>query len=144
MKKRTAYNPKRRIITTDRLAALGLDELADRARYGGNPEHKLHPAEYGLSLVLSPRPGKTLCDAERPFLRREAERLLREGFLRGMVSEQFRGDWPQNVWAVDPSTGCCYESQLENQETGAYHGYPMPLGDDFREIVWKEWFARGR
>ena len=58
-----------------------------------------------------------------------------------MVSVQRRNGWPQNIWAVSPA-GIPFESELENQEQGVYHGYPIPLDDDFREIVINEWQRR--
>ncbi len=75
-------------------------DLAQRTCYGGNPEHKRHPGDYGLTPPSNPRPGKTLCDAFERILQVEAERLLAEGIKKGMVSIQQRNGWPQNVWAA--------------------------------------------
>ncbi len=58
-----------------------------------------------------------------------------------MVSMARRGNWPQNVWAVDDN-GVVYEAQLTNQGTGEYHGYPMKLGDCFADFVVAEWTRR--
>ncbi|MBW2736301.1 MAG: hypothetical protein JRH20_28265 [Deltaproteobacteria bacterium] len=115
--------------------------FADGFGYGGNPEHKRYPNDYGLTPPSSPRPGKTLCDAIEPFPKKRAEELLRDGFLRGLLSKQCRNGWPQNVWAVF-SDDLVFEGQLENKETGIYHGYPMPTTDDFRDVVLKEWRRR--
>lgn len=52
-----------------------------------------------------------------------------------------RNGWPQNVWAVSES-GDAFEAQLENQDTGTYHGYPMLEKDSFRELVMDEWRKR--
>ncbi len=142
MQRGSGYNPKRRVAPADRWSP---DEREARARdvgYGGNPEHKLHPNDYGLQPPTSPRPGKSLCDAERQFPKADAERILAEGVRRGLVSVRMRGDWPQNVWSVDD--GVPFEAQLENAGRGIYHGYPMPEEDIFREIVIREWNARGR
>jgi hypothetical protein len=79
-------------------------DLAQRSCYGGNPEHKRYPGDYGLMPPANPRPGKTLCDASERILKVEAERLLAEGIKKGMVSIQQRNGWPQNVWAIS-STG---------------------------------------
>ncbi|MBN2497984.1 MAG: hypothetical protein JXR96_25545 [Deltaproteobacteria bacterium] len=111
------------------------------ARYGGNPEHKTRPGDYGLTPPCNPRPGKTLCDEDRDFLKSEAIALLKRGFRRGMVSVQERNGWPQNVWALSDE-GEAFEAQLENQMTGTYHGYPMPEEDDFRSAVIEEWRRR--
>ncbi len=48
--------------------------------------------------------------------------------------------FPKNVWVVTED-GIPLEAQLENQETGVYHGYPMPLDDPFREKVLERWEA---
>ena len=68
--------------------------------------------------------------------------LLRSGFRRGMVSEQKRQGWPQNVWAVD-NAGIVYEAQLSNSDTGEYHGYPMKVDDGFTAFIAREWERRG-
>jgi hypothetical protein len=115
-----------------------LHDLSIRARYGGDPEHKRNPGDFGLSPPSQPRPGKTLCDNAGVFERSDAERLLREGILRGLVSLQERQGWPQNVWAVTDG-GIPLEAELENAEIGSYHGYPMPLEDAFRQEVLKRW-----
>lgn len=70
-----------------------------------------------------------------------AEALLREGLRRGVVSSQYRGQWPQNVWAVGQA-GLVVEAMLGNQELGEYHGYPMPEADPFRAEVLARWNAR--
>ena len=115
---------------------------AAKATYAGNAEHKSRPGDYDLTPPCSPRPGKTLCDANREFSRAEALTLLQRGLERGVVSEQMRNEWPQNVWAVSEA-GEPFESQLENKQAGTYHGYPMPEDDDFRWKVIEEWKRRG-
>ncbi|WP_200874853.1 hypothetical protein [Desulfonatronum thiodismutans] len=60
-----------------------------------------------------------------------------------MISEQMKGKWPQNIWAVT-SDGIPLEAQLENPEAGVYHGYPMPESDPFSHEVIKEWKARDK
>src|SRR5258708_5491016 len=130
MRKRTAFNPKRRLCTDARLAERpqSIEELAKHARYGGNSEHKRNPGDFGLDPPSSPRPGKTLCDVARIHTRAAALALLRTGLRKGMLSVQERGGWPQNVWAVTDD-GEPLEAQLEGE--GIYHGaftngYPMP------------------
>jgi hypothetical protein len=115
--------------------------LAARVIYGGNPEHKRSPGDYGLTPPASPRPGKTLCDGDRVILKSEAVGLLQAGLRKGTTSAASPEGWPQNVWAVSDSNQV-FEAQLENATQGTYHGYPMPEDDDFREIVLKEWKAR--
>jgi len=116
--------------------------MADKAKYAGNSQHKSRPGDYGLAPATSPRPGKTLCDADGEFPAARAEELLRDGIRRGMVSIQERSDWPQNVWAV--SGDVVFEGQLENRSQGVYHGYPVPIDDDFRKLILKEWTRRER
>jgi hypothetical protein len=139
--RRGAYNPKRRILPAAQWTAAQGDTLASAATYRGNPEHKMRPGDYDLTPPRNPRPGKTLCDADRDFLKADALDLLRKGLARGMVSRQRRNEWPQNVWAVS-DTGEAFEAQLENQDTGVYHGYPMPIDDDFRSEVIEQWGIR--
>ena len=122
------------------LASVDCADLAGRADYGGNPEHKRLAGDFGLTWPVNPRPAKTLCDAAGPMAKADAERLLRAGFTKGMFSEQRRGEWPKNVWAVDEDQA--FEAQLENSEQGVYHGYPMPIDDDFRITILREWARR--
>lgn len=140
MKKRKGYNPKRRIAPAAQWPEEKCRAVAGRVRYGGNPEHKSRPGDYGLVPPANPRPGKTLCDAAGEFPKARAEQSLREGLLRGIVSTQESGGWPQNIWSV--AHGEPYEAQLENNDQGVYHGYPMPKDDDFRNIVLAEWTRR--
>jgi hypothetical protein len=142
MKKRRGFNPKRRLADAEHWPHEKRREMSMKAGYGGNPEHKSKPNDYGLTPPSSPRPGKTLCDATKEFPKADAEQLLRDGFLRGMVSLQERGGWPQNVWSVQD--GEPFEAQLENQDQGIYHGYPMPADDDFRITILREWQRRER
>lgn len=103
MKRRYAeFNLKRKLLTLAQAQAHTdfLGELADRARYGGNPEHKKNPGDFGLTPPSDPRQGKSLCDAAKIFKRDEAEKLLREGLRNGLVSDRMAGEWPKNVWSV--------------------------------------------
>ena len=141
MKRRYAhFNPKRRLITPAQAQARAdeFGELADRARYGGNPEHKKNPGDFGLTPPSDPRQGKSLCDAANIFKRDEAERLLRAGLRNGLVSDRMAGAWPKNVWSVTDG-GIAMEAQLENEELGTYHGYPMPETDPLAQEVRRRW-----
>jgi hypothetical protein len=55
-----------------------------------------------------------------------------------LISEQRRGDFPQNIWSVT-ERGIVLEAQLDNQDTGTYHGYPVPEADPFRQAVLQAW-----
>jgi hypothetical protein len=116
IKKRRTVNPKHRFATG--MAKADLERLAGVVHYRGNGEHKRNPGDFDLPPPLGPRPGKTLCDGTSIFQRRVALHLLREGIRRGLVSEQARGSYPQNVWAVSDA-GIALEAQLDNRETGS-------------------------
>ena len=135
-RERRRFNFKRRIrqdCDSDEL-----DWLVSSVKYGGNPEHKRNPGDFHLNPPAQPRADKTLCDAVGIFDKSKALRLLREGLRRGLISEQTRGEFPQNVWSVT-GEGNPLEAQLENRIQGIYHGYPMPLNDDFRYEVLRRW-----
>jgi hypothetical protein len=140
MIRRRGFNPKRRISGADRHSAEKLQKFARDSSYTGNPEHKQRPGDYGLTPAVTLRPGKTICDGEGEFAKPLAEKLLKEGFIRGLVSEQERDGWPQNVWSV--IDGAVFEAQLENAAIGSYHGHPMPEDDEYRKVVLKEWKIR--
>lgn len=115
-----------------------LKRWSRKISYIGNAEHKRNPGDFGLSPPLGPRRGKTLCDAVKLFKKSEALKLLRKGVRRGLVSEQMRGDFPQNIWAV-ADDGTPLEAALDNQQTGSYHGYPMWRDDEFSKKVAEKW-----
>jgi hypothetical protein len=136
MPKRRTFNPKRRIrggCDPDELTA-----LATRITYGGNPEHKRNPGDFALTPPAQPRADKTLCDAVGIHKRAVAQTLLRKGVRKGLISEQTRGEYPQNVWSVTRG-GQALEAQLDNADQGIYHGYPMPDTDPMRDGVLKIW-----
>jgi hypothetical protein len=112
--------------------------MAERVTYGGNPEHKRNPGDFGLNPPSLPRQGKTLCDGANIFSRTDALSVLRQGIRQGLVSVQERGPWPQNIWAVTPS-GIALEAMLENRMTGAYHGYPLLDDDPLTAQVLERW-----
>lgn len=118
-----------------------LRELRDSVRYGGNPEHKRNPGDFGLSppSAAGHRPAKSLCDDVKVFRRQDALCLLRRGLELGLVSDRFEDGWPKNVWMVTDG-GVPLEAQWEAK--GSYHGYPMPEDDAFRDEVLKAWKRR--
>jgi len=137
--RRMRTKPKQALLEARLLTPIQRQWLADRVSYQGSPFHKRYPADYGFPEP-KPRPDKTLCDSERKFLLQEAQDLLVAGVQRAMVSVQFRNGWPQNIWAVQ--NGLVFESQLQNQELGEYHGYPMLLDSAFAGVVLDEWEGR--
>jgi len=81
MKRRYAqFNPKRKLLSPAEVEVrvAELRALASRARYGGNPEHKKNPGDFGLVPPSDPRQGKSLCDFAKILKRNEAEALLRK------------------------------------------------------------------
>jgi hypothetical protein len=137
-KKRHTPNLKHRFA--EAMEKTDLECLAKKIHYGGNPEHKRNPGDFKLIPPAGARPGKTLCDGAKVLDHRTALDLLRQGVRRGLVSEQLRNGFPQNVWAVTQG-GIPLEAQLENRNTGTYHGYPMREDDAFREKVLDKWVA---
>lgn len=91
--------------------------MASTVSYGGNPEHKRNPGDFGLTPPAAPRLDKTLCDEVQIFERTAATEHLRRGILRGLVSEVPLGGWPRNIWSVTDS-GEPLEAQLENSTQG--------------------------
>lgn len=57
---------------------------------------------------------------------------------RGLVSAQQRNGWPQNVWAV-ADNGVELEAQLDNENQGSYHGYPLQASDPLCAEVQVRW-----
>ena len=112
--------------------------MAEHVDYGGNPEHKKNPGDFGLNPPADPRPGKSLCDVAAIFTRDLALVLLRKGLSRGLVSDRFVDEWPKNIWSVT-DTGILLEAQLENKMFGTYHGYPMPDSDPMAAEVLRRW-----
>lgn len=132
------FNPKRRMLEPNAASLARLHDLAARVQYGGNPEHKRNPGDFGLTPPSDPRPAKSLCDTASILSQQVAQDLLREGLRRGMASDRFDREWPKNIWAVT-SDGIPLEAQLENAERGVYHGYPMPETDPMTSRVIGRW-----
>ena len=132
------FNPKRAMAAATDEGQLKL--LATKIGYGGNPEHKRRPGDFGVTPQSDPRPHKSLCDATGVFRRDDAIAILRDGVLRGLVSSSERDGFPKNIWSLT-SEGTPVEAQLENAELGTYHAYPMPEADPFRAVVQARWMS---
>jgi hypothetical protein len=134
MKRRNGtYNTKRQLADLRQWPPERLKQLAERLLYGGNPEHKRNPGDFGLTPPSGARIGKMLCDEVGIFHRQEALELLRSGVAAGLISERCVNGWPRNIWAL--RKGRVLEAQLEQSETGIYHGYPLQPEDPFAELV---------
>jgi hypothetical protein len=72
------FNPKRRPLTPDANELARLSALAKVVTYGGNPEHKRNPGDFGLTPPSDPRRAKSLCDAANIFSRTVAHSLLQK------------------------------------------------------------------
>lgn len=139
MKRRNnQFNPKRVLLPLSPDNVLLCEKLAETVKYGGNPEHKKNPGDFGLTPPSGPRPGKSLCDVASIFTRAEALGYLKKGMKKCLVSDRFVDGWPKNIWTVTDS-GIALEAQLENPRNGTYHGYPMPDSDPFIQEVTKRW-----
>ncbi len=136
--KRRKYNPKRQLRSV--VSDAEKTELCWQVSYGGKPEHKRNPGNFGLTPPACPRQGKTLCDDAGINCKQTALDLLRKGILGSLVSVQQRKSrgWPQNIWAVSDD-GIPLEAQLENPDQGIYHGYPMLENDPFAETIVRAW-----
>ncbi|MNU98630.1 hypothetical protein D3C71_887420 [compost metagenome] len=137
MQRYNKYNPKRK-IAPQRLDDAERDRLIGNVTYGGNPEHKKNPGDYGLTPPATARANKALCDEVGIFKRSEALVLLKVGIGRGLVSLSCENGWPKNIWSVTEH-GRALEAQLENSQIGSYHGYPMPSNDPLAKVVYDTW-----
>jgi hypothetical protein len=134
---RAKFNRKRRFASSLPAPEV-LGRLAAELRYGGRPDHKRNPGDFGLTPPALPRDDKSLCDEARLFRRAEALKLLRLGVERGMISEWDGTGYPKNIWSMTED-GIPLEAQLENACNGTYHGYPLEVNDDFRDSVIARW-----
>jgi len=115
-----------------------LRQLAGRVLYVGSPAHKINPGDFNLTPPSAPRLDKTLCDGAAVFERQQAQLLLQQGVLRGLISLQERSGFPQNIWAVSQN-GVALEAQLDNEQTGTYHGYPLQESDPLSREILHRW-----
>lgn len=141
MKRRTHItNPKRKLAESPDAAFCST--LVGKVGYGGNPEHKSNPGDFGLvpPSAHHRRADKSLCDNVGILKKRQALKHLKAGAGKGCISEQTRGDFPKNIWTV-LEDGTVLEAQLENQDQGIYHGYPLEEDDPIVGAVRKRWRA---
>lgn len=141
--KRRRFNFKRGIRSCTQEDASYLEWLLKKVGYGGNPEHKRNPGDFGLTPPSNPHQSKSLCDVAKVFNREFALYLLKEGVRHGLISEQTNEhNFPQNIWSViemENGVKIPLESQIENPYAGVYHGYPIPQTDPKYDEVLKRW-----
>jgi hypothetical protein len=138
---RRSFNTKRKLCPVPNLP-VDLAALARRVAYGGNPEHKRSPGDFGLTPPSAWRPDKALCDGVGVVRPQDALKLLRKGICHGMISPVADARaFPRNIWSVTDD-GIPLEAQLENPEQGIYHGCPLPREDPMYAIVVNAWRLR--
>lgn len=105
-KRRSGHTNAKRQIQAD-VPQEDLSRLAKAITYGGNPEHKSDPGRFRLQPPSVPRLDKALCDPTGVRTPTKARSILRSGIMKGLVSVQWRGDYPQNIWRVScvPTSG---------------------------------------
>ena len=140
MHKRISNNPTRRIIDAGSLTQEQLEALGTRARYVGSGHHKRNPLDYGFERT-SPRPTKSLCDANRMIKLADAQALLAAGIKKGMISRLLENGLPKYVWCVSV-LGEAFEAKTHPNTTGDYHGYPLESEDGMRGLVIEAWRQR--
>ncbi len=136
MPRRRKFNPKRRLhkgIDKERAAW-----LADAITYRGSPLHKKVPGDFGLTPPSAPRPGKTLCDGVEIFQIKVANKYLRKGVLKGLVSNDADQGLPRYIWSVTENE-FVLEARCDDFENGTYHGYPLEHNDPMVTILIKRW-----
>lgn len=135
---REGNNPKRRIAAAGSIDPEVLKELSERATYVGSANHKRYPGNYGFHPPSNPRPWKSMCDAHRIVSKEEAQFLLEQAVLKGMVSTLALDGIPKYIWSVDQN-GAAYEAKIGN---GGYHGYRLEADDDMSDMVRAQWARR--
>ena len=137
MTRRRHFNQKRK-IADPRPPQEAMAGLASEVRYSGRPYHKRRPGDFRLVPPAQPRPDKTLCDEAGIRVKADAEYWLLQGVRRGLVSPDWEDDFPKHIWAVT-GDGIVLEANLGTEAPGAYHGYPLPDADPFRQFVLARW-----
>ncbi|MFA7239930.1 MAG: hypothetical protein WC091_07440 [Sulfuricellaceae bacterium] len=137
---RSGNNPKRRVIARDLVTQEYLERLTREVRYIGSGNHKRHPANYGFAQA-SPRPTKSLCDANRVMDLEEAQALIKSGISKGMFSNPQEDGLPKYIWSVSDA-GEVFEAKTHPNTYGKYHGYPLEDEDDMRDYIFEIWRAR--
>jgi len=133
------FNPKRTLC--EKSDPVQSDEkrtaLSRAVTYTGNPAHKRNPGDFELDPPAAPRQNATLCDEANLFRKADAIMLLREGAFKGLIDKRSRNGFPLLIWSTKEIDGktIVFEAELENNELGQYHGYPMPLSDPFRQVI---------
>ncbi len=97
-----------------------LDELAERARYVGSPEHKDTASFAGPPRL---RADASCCPREMAEDQPTINGWLRSAIRRGATGTPWEGAFPRYVWYKHEET--VFEGRLVNRATGEYKGYPL-------------------
>lgn len=137
------FNPKRTILSTPEYTRLKekLKEKSAQLQYDGKPEHKLTPGDFNLRPPACGRSDKSLCDLVKIFTHKEALKLLREGFSKGLIDTRENKGWPRHIWAVTDGD-IVLEGKPSMPGTGIYHGYPLFQSDPIFQEVIAQWKTR--
>lgn len=136
------FNPKREILSNEEYIQRK-DELKEKSKllhYDGKPEHKRNPGDFNLRPPACGRLDKSLCDLVKIFSHKEALKLLREGYTKGLIDIRENKGWPRHIWAVIDNI--VLEGKPSNPGSAIYHGYPLPGTDPFTKEVLKKWKLR--
>lgn len=99
-----------------------LKSVAAKARYEGNPYHKLGPG--GKKRRYPPA-----SECDKSWTEEQATEYLRKSICFGLVSDNWSSDFPRYVWCkIGPVV---YEAKLTNETQGVYHGYPLNSRDEW-------------
>jgi hypothetical protein len=96
-----------------------LVQAASQAKYESSPYHR-NPKS-GKIPVGRRYPAASKCHEKWDV--KLAERALRQSICKGLVSDNWKGDFPRKVWYRDGAV--VYEAVLSNHHQGTYHGYPL-------------------
>jgi hypothetical protein len=95
------------------------EEVASRATYTGNAQHKTYASPAGPPAL---RADKSKCDKYESENWPRLVNALRRAIRAECVSE-FRGDFPFRAWVW--INGVLHEARLTNEANGEYHGFPI-------------------
>lgn len=137
------FNPKRTVLSTDKYTELKetLKRKSQWLKYEGKAEHKRNPGDFNLTPPACGRSDKSLCDWSRIFSYKDALRLLREGYAKGLVDIRENNGWPRHIWAVADGD-IVLEGKPSVSGEATYHGYPLPQSDPICQEILEKWKVR--
>ncbi len=103
-----------------------IDNLINRVRYVGSPEHKDAPNDLINPNYHKPRADASICPRDINNID-IVNTWLREAFSKGAISEYMEGDFPRFVWYK--TNGMAFQGRLTNRGNGEYKGFPVSLSE---------------